>query len=95
VNLCNNYCRKSLTFHLLESIADYTKRPLYPIRSCDLGIEAVTLEKSLNESFEVAAKWNAIILLDEADVYLEERRSNELQRNSLVAGNRTILTPMS
>ena len=34
----------------------------------------------------MAAKWNAIILLDEADVFLEERRPNELQRNSLVSG---------
>jgi hypothetical protein len=59
---------------------------LYLVRSCDLGIDAAALEKSLSESFEMAAKWNAIILLDEADVYLEERRSNELQRNSLVAG---------
>jgi len=51
-----------------------------------LGIDASTLEKSLNEAFEMAAKWNAIILLDEADVFLEERRPNELQRNSLVSG---------
>ncbi|KAF2468237.1 P-loop containing nucleoside triphosphate hydrolase protein [Lindgomyces ingoldianus] len=68
-----------------ESIADYTKKPLFPIRSGDLGVEASSLEKCLNEAFEMAAKWNAIILIDEADVYLEQRQPNELQRNSLVS----------
>ncbi|KAH8700439.1 P-loop containing nucleoside triphosphate hydrolase protein [Talaromyces proteolyticus] len=68
-----------------ESTADYIQRPLYPIRSGDLGIEASALEKSLADSFAQAAKWNAIILLDEADVFLEARQRNELQRNSLVS----------
>ena len=71
---------------IIESVADYVKRPLFPLRSGDLGIDASSLEKSLNEAFEMAAKWNAIILLDEADVFLETRRINELQRNSLVSG---------
>ena len=71
---------------ITESIADYVKRPLFPLRSGDLGIDAKSLEKSLNEAFEMAAKWNAIILIDEADVFLETRRVNELLRNSLVSG---------
>jgi SpoVK/Ycf46/Vps4 family AAA+-type ATPase len=70
----------------LESVADYVKRPLFPLRSGDLGIEAQALEKNLNEGFQLAANWNAIILLDEADVFLEARRRNELLRNSLVTG---------
>jgi SpoVK/Ycf46/Vps4 family AAA+-type ATPase len=69
-----------------EGISDYVKRPLFPLRSGDLGIEPQVLEKNLNEAFELAARWNAIILLDEADVFLEERRRNELLRNSLVTG---------
>lgn len=51
-----------------------------------MGIDAKSVEKSLGEAFEMAAKWNAIILLDEADVFLEARRVNDLQRNSLVSG---------
>jgi hypothetical protein len=70
-----------------ESISDYVRRPLYPLRSGDLGISADALEASLSEAFELGERWNAIILLDEADVFLEMRRRNELLRNSLVAGN--------
>lgn len=80
---------------MIESVADYVQRPVFPVRSGDLGIDASSLEKNLNEAFEMAAKWNAIILLDEADVFLEARRRNELLRNSLVSGTcirkRTIL----
>jgi hypothetical protein len=68
-----------------ESICDYVERPLYPLRSGDLGISAESLEASLTEAFELGERWNAIILLDEADVFLEIRRRNELLRNSLVA----------
>jgi hypothetical protein len=73
---------------LKESISDYVERPLYPLRSGDLGISAESLEASLSEAFTLGERWNAIILLDEADVFLETRRRNELLRNSLVSGKR-------
>jgi len=34
----------------------------------------------------LAERWNAIVLIDEADVLLEERRVSEVSRNSIVAG---------
>jgi hypothetical protein len=40
----------------------------------------------LSEALFFATRWNAIILLDEADVFMEERSSNELERNELVSG---------
>lgn len=51
----------------------------------ELGIKAISLEGQLSDIFRVAAHWNAIILLDEADVYLEQRSSQDLTRNGLVA----------
>jgi hypothetical protein len=44
-----------------------------------------TVETKLANALQLATKWNAIILIDEADVFLEERRTNDIQRNALIA----------
>jgi len=69
----------------LESVAEFTKRPLLSITAADLGHEPVELEKNLLRFFKNATNWDAIVLLDEADVYLERRSSNDLKRNSIVS----------
>lgn len=38
----------------------------------------------LKEVFEYAVLWKAILLLDEADIFLQERNVNDLKRNALV-----------
>ncbi|KAF2707698.1 hypothetical protein K504DRAFT_446813 [Pleomassaria siparia CBS 279.74] len=68
-----------------ESVAEYTERPLLGITAADLGHEPGELEKRLLRFFHNASKWDAIVLLDEADVYLERRSINELRRNSIVS----------
>ena len=69
-----------------ESIADYTQRPLYTIGCGDLGTESYNVERVLNGSLALATKWKALVLVDEADVFMEERSNNELERNELVSG---------
>jgi AAA+ superfamily predicted ATPase len=51
----------------------------------DLGTDAEKLERNLVEITSLAYKWGAIILIDEADVYLAERSLQEVQRNGLVS----------
>ncbi|KAF1958925.1 P-loop containing nucleoside triphosphate hydrolase protein, partial [Byssothecium circinans] len=68
-----------------ESIAEYTRRPLYTVGCGDLGIVSYQVERVLNASLTLATKWNAVVLLDEADVFMESRSSNEIQRNGLVS----------
>lgn len=57
----------------------------------ELGRSAAELESCLTMILEVAVKWDAVVLLDEADVFLEKRRSvggggsNNLERNGIVA----------
>ncbi|CAN9104943.1 unnamed protein product [Alternaria alternata] len=70
-----------------ESVAEYTKRPLLSITAADLGHEPEALERSLLRYFKRASDWDAIVLLDEADVYLEQRTTHDLKRNSIVSGN--------
>ncbi|KAI1472625.1 P-loop containing nucleoside triphosphate hydrolase protein [Daldinia caldariorum] len=82
--------RKTLT---AESVAEYTKRPLLSITAADLGHEPVELERNLLKFFRDATSWDAIVLLDEADVYLERRSSNELKRSSINFPTRAGILP--
>jgi SpoVK/Ycf46/Vps4 family AAA+-type ATPase len=50
-----------------------------------LPVEAGKLEGQLSRIFKTASHWNAILLLDEADVFLEQRSPDHLTRNSLVS----------
>lgn len=52
----------------------------------DLGTNARELEDALEWHFHLAHKWDCILLLDEADVFLSVRSHDDFQRNSLVAG---------
>lgn len=67
-----------------EAVAEVLKRPLYSISTGELGVDPVTLEKSLRGILDIAAVWNAVILLDEADVYLEQRDEQDIVRNAMV-----------
>jgi hypothetical protein len=55
-----------------------------------LGSTASDLEESLHAVFRMADKWGAITLLDEADVFLEQRGHSDMERNRLIAGENTI-----
>ncbi|KAL9065944.1 MAG: hypothetical protein Q9157_007302, partial [Trypethelium eluteriae] len=67
------------------SVAESTRRPLLSITAADLDHEPVQLEKNLLTFFRNANDWGAIVLLDEADIYLERRRTSDLERNSVVS----------
>jgi hypothetical protein len=74
-------------------VADFTRRPLLSLTVADIGTDERTMENNLHRWFEMAASWDAIILIDEADVFLEKRTVADLQRNSLVSGEcLTVLT---
>ncbi|KIJ46721.1 hypothetical protein M422DRAFT_66719 [Sphaerobolus stellatus SS14] len=71
-----------------ESVSEYTKRPLLVISSGELGTKVAEIDKNLSTFLQYAAMWKAIVLIDEADVFLEARLtgvSNRLEQNSLVA----------
>jgi hypothetical protein len=66
-----------------EVLAEYKERPLYSIQCSQLGIDPETIEKNLAVVLQRANRWNAILLLDEADVYITKRGSS-LQHNAIV-----------
>ncbi|KAK0743541.1 P-loop containing nucleoside triphosphate hydrolase protein [Schizothecium vesticola] len=68
-----------------EAVAELTKRPLYSVSAGDLGIEPRTVDETLSQALELASKWNAVLLLDEADVFLQARTAENVKRNALVS----------
>ncbi|KAH9227104.1 hypothetical protein K456DRAFT_1902670 [Colletotrichum gloeosporioides 23] len=69
-----------------ECIAEFTHRPLMILTSSDIGTEPCEVEENLTENFKRAMNWGAVLLIDEADVFMERRSTSDLTRNSLVAG---------
>ncbi|KAI0153027.1 hypothetical protein GGR57DRAFT_513280 [Xylariaceae sp. FL1272] len=70
---------KTLT---VECVANDTHRPLISLTIADIG-DNWKAEAQLRKWFAVASKWNAILLIDEADLFLEQRRDGDAARNGL------------
>jgi len=68
-----------------ECIAEHVKRPLLPITCADIGVDPAQVENNLVRWFKLARSWDAVMLLDEADIYMEYRQIHDLNRNNLVA----------
>ncbi|KAK1837192.1 hypothetical protein QBC39DRAFT_395224 [Podospora conica] len=70
-----------------ECIAELTHRPLLALTSGDISTtpSAISVERSLSYFLALGERFGALVLLDEADVYLEARRTRDLHRNGLVS----------
>jgi len=68
-----------------EGIADLLRCPLYMVSAGDLGTDPTKLEKELQNILDIAHSWGAVLLLDEADVFLEQRSVHDIHRNALVS----------
>lgn len=56
-----------------ESVAELTNRPLLSLTCGDLGTDGAEVEKNLDRYLNWGLAWGAVVLLDEADVFLEQR----------------------
>jgi AAA+ superfamily predicted ATPase len=68
-----------------ESIAEMTEKPLYRVTCGDLGTKPEEVEKYMESVLHLGKIWDCVVLLDEADVFLQERNLSDLQRNALVS----------
>lgn len=68
-----------------ECVAESFERPLYQVTCGDIGTNPELVEEKLEEIFDYSVTWGAILLLDEADVFLQDRQYEDLQRNALVS----------
>ena len=67
-----------------EVYAEVIERPLYSIHAGALGTTADDIEKNLRTILTRAKRWNCVLLLDEADVFVMQRGSS-LTQNAIVA----------
>ncbi len=79
------YNTKSLADVLMPGLFLVVQRPLYMVGAGDLGTTANDLDIGLRGIFTLATAWKAVVLIDEADVFLEERSTDDLKRNAMVA----------
>ncbi|KAK7999451.1 hypothetical protein PG990_012051 [Apiospora arundinis] len=68
-----------------ESVAELAEKPLYTVTCGDVGTKPENVEKYLESVFHLGKLWDCVVLLDEADVFLEQRTLNDLRRNALVS----------
>ncbi|KAI9738381.1 MAG: hypothetical protein M1834_008884 [Cirrosporium novae-zelandiae] len=68
-----------------ESVAEIAERPLYHVTCGDIGTNPAEVERYLETVLFLGKTWGCVVLLDEADVFLEQRSLADLQRNALVS----------
>ncbi|KAG8670924.1 hypothetical protein FPOAC1_004159 [Fusarium poae] len=68
-----------------ESVAEIAKKPLYRVTCGDIGTKVEEVEDYLHVVLHLGKTWGCVVLLDEADVFLEQRSMFNLERNALVS----------
>lgn len=68
-----------------ETVAELAMKPLYRVSCGDIGTKAEDVERYLESVLFIGSRWNCVVLLDEADVFLEERDKMDLKLNALVS----------
>ena len=66
-----------------EVYSEIIQRPLYRVHSGQLGLNVGEMEKALKDVLTRAQRWGAVMLIDEADVYIK-RRDNNIAMNAVV-----------
>lgn len=66
-----------------EAVSEHIHRPLYRISMGDLDMD--DLENCLKDIDGLCNDWNAVLLIDEADIFLEERDLHNMSRNAVVS----------
>ncbi|MGB0713810.1 MAG: AAA family ATPase [Gammaproteobacteria bacterium] len=66
-----------------EVYAEIIRRPLYRVHSGQLGLNVSEMEQALKDTLTRAQRWGAVMLIDEADVYIK-RRDDDIAANAVV-----------
>lgn len=66
-----------------EVYSEIIRRPLYRVHSGQLGLSVANMEIALKEILTRAQRWGAVMLIDEADVYIK-RRNDDITMNAVV-----------
>ncbi|KAI0422727.1 P-loop containing nucleoside triphosphate hydrolase protein [Xylaria grammica] len=68
-----------------ESVAEHARKPLYRVACGDIGTKPEAVEQYLKRVLSLGKSWDCVVLLDEAEVFLQERSLGDMGRNALVS----------
>lgn len=68
-----------------ESVAEIAEKPLFCVTCGDIGTKPEDVEKYLESVLYLGKTWGCVVLIDEAEVFLEQRSFDNLERNALVS----------
>lgn len=66
-----------------EVFSEVIEKPLYTVQCSQLGLDVKQIESNLGDILSKAARWGAILLIDEADVYIRQR-GEDINQNAIV-----------
>lgn len=66
-----------------EIYSEAMKKPLYTVQCSQLGISPDDIEEKLKKVLDRSQRWQAVLLLDEADVYIRSR-GKDVHHNAIV-----------
>jgi len=66
-----------------QVFAEQNKRPLYEVQCAQLGIQPEEVEENLRQALLRTRRWNAVLLINEADVFIR-RRAEDIVQNAIV-----------
>ncbi len=66
-----------------QVFAEQNHRPLYELQCSQLGISPPEVEENLRQALLRARRWNAVLLINEADVYVRAR-ADDIVQNAIV-----------
>jgi len=72
-----------------EAAAEHVQKPLLIVSASELANPGPSrdmgIEKLLRNAFDMAKTWDALVLIDEAEVYMESRKLGDVSRNAMVS----------
>jgi SpoVK/Ycf46/Vps4 family AAA+-type ATPase len=68
-----------------ETVAEMAQKPLFRVTCGDIGTKPEEVEKYLESVLHLGKTWDCVVLIDEAEVFLEQRSLDNLDRNALVS----------
>lgn len=68
-----------------EAMAEYLHKPLYFASVGELGTSIDELEEALKRIIDLTKRWDAIVLIDEVDVFAQKRNSTNIENNAMTA----------
>ncbi|KAH8586201.1 P-loop containing nucleoside triphosphate hydrolase protein [Bisporella sp. PMI_857] len=68
-----------------ESVAEMAEKPLFRVTCGDIRTKPEEVEKYLESVLHLGKTWGCVVLIDEAEVFLEQRSLDNLERNALLS----------